>query len=140
MFEVSNKPDSDISRPAYSHGTAMVVPTLIMPLSIIAVLLRCWVKKRILNLFSLDDWLLLLTLILFMILCSMVIYTVSIGFGTHSDKLSDDALYTMFLVGYPNVQMRVQEAKMFRYATLKRSSMCCQPSPSSSAYRYWSFD
>lgn len=39
------------------------VPTIMLLTSWVTVLLRCWVKKRILKTFTLDDWFMLLSLV-----------------------------------------------------------------------------
>ena len=103
MFDVVKEPNGDGNAPSHSYGQVVVTPILFMALSLIAVSLRCWVKKGILKNFTLDDWLLVLTELLFVSMCTMVIYMAGQGFGVNSDKLSDHALHHIYLVGYPSI-------------------------------------
>ena len=108
MFDVVTSSVVNDSLQPFGYSKVVATPALMMSLTLIAVLLRCWVKKRMLNMFRIDDWLLVLAQFLYTFLCATTIYAASIGFGKHSNQLSDDHLYYIYLVSSQEVALRLK--------------------------------
>lgn len=66
----------------------LAVIVLFLVLSWLTVLARCWVRVKMIKAFALDDWLLLVTLLLFSIYSVLVIVGVYWGCGRHMRDLS----------------------------------------------------
>lgn len=97
LFQM-NTPDSDANVPSHKYGEVILAPVIMLPLSMSTVLLRCWVKKRILKIFFLDDWLLVLSFVLYTILCSLALSSAGYGFGIHTDVLAEDKVRKIYQV------------------------------------------
>jgi hypothetical protein len=100
MSTAADTLDDDVNVPSYSYAEVVVAPILMMSLSLIAALLRCWVKRMMLNMFSIDDWLLILSFILYVALCTPAICAAGHGFGVHSSSLTKDDLVVLYHVGH----------------------------------------
>ena len=82
----------------YSFSETAAAPMLLMILSFITLLLRGWVKGKMLKRFTVDDILLLISFLLYSALCILAICAASYGFGVHSIYLSDEDLYVIYYV------------------------------------------
>jgi hypothetical protein len=92
-------PDDDANVASHSYGEVVALPAILIPLTCICVGTRCIVRKRMLNKFSIDDWLLVLSLILFIALEGLSITLARYGFGTHTVQLNHDQITMIFHVG-----------------------------------------
>ncbi|KAL3422320.1 integral membrane protein [Phlyctema vagabunda] len=81
---------------SYTYEQVIVTPVLMLTLSLVSLLLRCWVKRVMLHNVSHDDWLLVLSFVLFCVLCTLSIISAGYGFGKHSDVLEKHNLFIIY--------------------------------------------
>jgi rhodopsin domain-containing protein len=74
-----------------SNGQALVATAVIfLVLSWISVLLRCHVRAIMTKSFQLDDWLMLISQVIFTLSCSLILVGVAEGMGRHNIALPVD--------------------------------------------------
>ncbi|KAF8860571.1 hypothetical protein BDZ45DRAFT_724503 [Acephala macrosclerotiorum] len=72
----------------YNGNQLVTVAAIFLTLTYIAVLLRCYVRIRITNAFQLDDWLMVISQVVFTFSCSCILRGVHYGIGRHNGALS----------------------------------------------------
>ncbi|KAH8802675.1 hypothetical protein F5884DRAFT_836613 [Xylogone sp. PMI_703] len=74
----------------YNGNQLVITAVVLLPLTYIAVGLRCYVRLRIIKSFSIDDLLLVLSLCLFTLMCAFIFIGVHYGMGRHIATISID--------------------------------------------------
>ncbi|CZR65727.1 related to integral membrane protein pth11 [Phialocephala subalpina] len=74
----------------YNGDQLVAVAALFLSLTYISVLLRCYVRARITKCFQLDDWLMVISQVIFTLSCSFILRGVHYGMGRHNSTLSQE--------------------------------------------------
>lgn len=120
---IIDEPDSDADLPSHTYGEAVAAPIVMLVISTVAILCRCWVKKRILRQFHLDDGLLILSFLLYVTLCGLAVSSAGHGFGIHSDSLADVDLLEIYRVSCRWYFVKIERLMIISYGILKKLCM-----------------
>lgn len=77
----------------YPKSQIIGVPAFLLGLAWMSVLLRCWVKIKIVKSFTIDDWLLLFSVVLFTGSSAMMICAAGHGLGMHINEVEPTDIY-----------------------------------------------